>query len=320
MAITMRKLPVAAVILLLTWVVAPAVKADTVAEAEANGTAVNNTLSTAQAIPASSFTLPVPYGVFSESDSPTATILGHGGGDDVDFFSFRVLGGAVFFDIDNDPFTFNTVLSLFDSGGTLLVLADDSSPVDIGSASTLDSFLGVYALPGPGTYYVAVSKYSNLPNAFPCPGIALLNRPDGESSGGYALSGCAAANFSFTASGIQEGGAYRLQLSVDQPGIVAVPPDTPTSFLLGRVHPNPTRVGATISFTLPVKTDVLVEVCDVAGCVVRVVLPEQELPSGTRSLFWDGRDDSGRIVASGLYFLRTRVGSASVVRRLAVLR
>ena len=70
--------------------VAPA-NAAIISETEDLGTtATNNTLATAQVIPGTAFTAPEPPTVFPRPGSVTATILGHGGGDDVDFYSLLV--------------------------------------------------------------------------------------------------------------------------------------------------------------------------------------------------------------------------------------
>ena len=57
-----------------------------VTELEADGTAVNNSAATAQTIPTSAFTLPVPSTVFDPPGFPTATLFGRGGGSDVDLY------------------------------------------------------------------------------------------------------------------------------------------------------------------------------------------------------------------------------------------
>lgn len=196
-----------------------------VVEAEADGTAVNNTLGTAQAIPSSAFTTPVPATVFNPPGFPTATITGAGGDDDVDFYSFTApAGGSLLLDIDNNPFTFDTMLSLFSSAGTLLAFDDDSFPGDPGTEIGNDSFVGTYTLPGPGTYYVAVSQFPNFPSARDCPS-ADLTRPDGEFGGG-SLSGCAAGDSTFDASDIQRGAGYTLHVSLSAPAAAVPMPAT----------------------------------------------------------------------------------------------
>ena len=68
--------------------------------------------------------------IFTARDSVTATIKKSSGSDDVDFHSFLLSGGDHFtvpFDIDNDPFVSDAILSLFDSTGTLILFFDDDS-------------------------------------------------------------------------------------------------------------------------------------------------------------------------------------------------
>lgn len=210
-------------VLLFLWAT-PVALALPIIETESDGTATNNTLGTAQAIPGVLFTTPVPLTLFSPPGFPTATVLGRGGADDVDFFSFPASGGKAYFDIDNTPFTFDTIVSLFDSTGTLLGSDDDSGPEDLGTEVPLDSFLGVITLPGPGTYFVAVSEFPNFPTAIDaCTTFASLVRPDGQ-FGGEATSGCPAAS-SFEPSGLQPIGAlpYTLHVSVESPTAVPEP-------------------------------------------------------------------------------------------------
>jgi Bacterial pre-peptidase C-terminal domain len=195
--------------------------ASVIIEAEANGTAVNNTLGTAQAIPSSAFTTPVPATVFDPPGFPTATITGAGGGADVDFYSFTATGGSLLLDID-DPTTFDTILSLFSSDGTLLAEDDDSGPADPGSSSELHSFVGTFTLPGPGTYFVAVSEFANFPNGLDsCSGSAALTRPDGE-FGGISFTGCS-PDSTFPISGVQQGFGYTLHISLSAPAAVPMP-------------------------------------------------------------------------------------------------
>jgi hypothetical protein len=195
-----------------------------VIEAEANGTAVNNSRATAQAIAAASFTTPVPPTVFNPPGFPTATILGAGGGPDVDFFSFSATGGAVYFDMDNIPFNFDPIVSLFDSLGNLLAYNDDSAG-DPGSVHPWDAFLGVYTLPGPGTYFVTVTEFANFPSVISDTGI--LTRPDGA-FGGFTATG----TDTFGSNGVQPGLGYTLHVSLQQPAGAAADVPEPVSLAI----------------------------------------------------------------------------------------
>lgn len=181
-------------------------------EIESNGTALNNTLATAQVISPSSFTTPNPATVFSGSGFLTATIQGQNGGSDVDFYRFSSPGGRVFFDIDNTPATFDPLVAVFNSTGTLIAYGDDSA-LDPGSANTVDSFVGALTLPSAGNYYVAVSESPNFPTTALTGTETALTRPDGL-AGGFAVSGVAAGVSTYDFNGVQAGNAaYTLHIT-----------------------------------------------------------------------------------------------------------
>lgn len=173
----------------------------------------NDTSAMAQALNMSDFTPNSDPNVFGTL--PTISINGAiGAAGDIDFFSFMGLGGeTTYFDIDNTH-DLDTFLSLFNSSGTLIAGGEDSTPADAGSASDIDSFLGVFSLPTDGTYFIAVSQSGNNPNALNDPNamFAGLTRPDGEPSGGFAVSG-AASDQTFSGGATGATGAYTLNFS-----------------------------------------------------------------------------------------------------------
>jgi len=188
----------------------------------------NNTIAGAQVIPSSAFTTPVPATVFNPPGYPTATVAGLGGANDVDFFAFTAAGGNAYFDIDDDPFTIDSILALFDSAGTLLAYGDDSDPKDPGSADGRDSFLGVFALPGPGIYYLAVSTFANFPNAaVTASNASALTRPDLVLDGGFAVSATRGDSSYLLAPTGNGTLPYTLHLSVQNPTSSTTPPTTP---------------------------------------------------------------------------------------------
>jgi hypothetical protein len=83
--------------------------------------------------------------------------------------------------------------------------------------------------------------------------------------------------------------------------------------------PNPSRGGVALSFTLPEIALVDLSIFDVAG---RHVATVHRGTAGARrtDLTWDGRDDSGREVASGVYFARLTAGSDVRARKIVLLR
>jgi hypothetical protein len=83
--------------------------------------------------------------------------------------------------------------------------------------------------------------------------------------------------------------------------------------------PNPFNPITTISFTLDRSGLASVEVFDVAGRRVRTLL-RQDLSAGDHDVMWNGRDDTGRIVASGVYVYRLKTASMELSRRMLLLK
>lgn len=157
----------------------------------------------------------------------TATVSGTGGSGtgDVDFYSFSTLGGGALFDIDA-PTGFDSILSLFDSTGTLIADNDDAGS-EPGTGSGFDSYIGTIAL-APGVYYIAVSQFANFATAHSLGGFFSLTRPD-SGFGGSLTPGRPVGLSTFGASGADGSATYTLHISLESPG-VAVP--EPTSLAL----------------------------------------------------------------------------------------
>ena len=95
----------------------------------------------------------------------------------------------------------------------------------------------------------------------------------------------------------------------------------PLAFRLEQNHPNPFNPSTTISFQLPggAATRITLKVYDLRGKVVRTLIDDVREP-GVHTAFWDGRDDSGRGVASGVYLYRLKAGDFSQTRKMVLLK
>jgi hypothetical protein len=101
-------------------------------------------------------------------------------------------------------------------------------------------------------------------------------------------------------------------------GGVAAAPDRPRAAdlaLIG-IRPNPFNPATTIELSLVRAGRIRLEVFDARGRLVRMV-HDGQLGAGFHSLPWDGRDDAGRAVASGVYYARAR-GSDGFTRAKAL--
>lgn len=84
-------------------------------------------------------------------------------------------------------------------------------------------------------------------------------------------------------------------------------------------HPNPFNPATTISFELPGRTRVQVAIFDARGARVRTLV-DGPLDGGRRSVDWDGRDDLGNPVGSGVYFCRLVAGKKTFTQKLTLVK
>lgn len=89
--------------------------------------------------------------------------------------------------------------------------------------------------------------------------------------------------------------------------------------VLSAAWPNPFNPQTKIAFALPRTLVVDLAIYDVSGRRV-ATLAAGELPAGPHEATWTGRDDSGRAVASGVYFFRLRADGRTLVGKAALLK
>ena len=97
--------------------------------------------------------------------------------------------------------------------------------------------------------------------------------------------------------------------------------ETPTAPLLQvSSRPNPFNPRTEILFTLPAAGMTTVDIHDARGRLVRRLVGNQGLEAGENSTFWDGLDDDGRALPTGLYLARVRSGGYSATGKLTLVR
>lgn len=84
-------------------------------------------------------------------------------------------------------------------------------------------------------------------------------------------------------------------------------------------YPNPFNPSTTIRYYLPQDERVMLIVYNVLGEVVRTLVDEQSA-AGEKSIVWDGRDNLGREVSSGVYIYRIQAGEFLQTRKMMLLR
>ena len=85
-------------------------------------------------------------------------------------------------------------------------------------------------------------------------------------------------------------------------------------------RPNPFNPRTEIAFTLEVSARVSLEIFDAAGRLCRTLMTDRSCTAGRHSLSWDGRDDSGAELSSGVYFYKLEAGGVGESRKMIMLR
>jgi hypothetical protein len=93
----------------------------------------------------------------------------------------------------------------------------------------------------------------------------------------------------------------------------------PQDFVLEQNFPNPFNSSTIIRFALPADGAVELAVYNLAGQKV-AALVDGERPTGAYAVRWDGQDDAGRSLASGLYLYRIKADDYEQTRKLLLVR
>ncbi len=94
---------------------------------------------------------------------------------------------------------------------------------------------------------------------------------------------------------------------------------SPTAVKLQGAFPNPFNPSTSIQFELPTATHARLAVHAIDGRHV-AKLVDSDLASGHHSVTWQGRDDAGRALPSGIYFARLEAGGVAQTKRMVLLK
>ena len=210
---------------------------------------------------------------------------------------------------DEDGIVFLTPLN---PGGTAEVL------VTAGAAGRLNAWVdfdgdGDWSDPGEQIFSDQFITAGNSVLAFSVPATGLpalttFARFRFNSAGGLGFTGQASDG---------EVEDYEVEVELD---LTDAPADAlPNRYGLRQNIPNPFNPKTLIRFELPRAGEVTIEVFDVDGRTLRVLL-SGSLPAGYHEVSWDGRDTSGRGLPTGVYLYRLRANGYSETRKMLLLQ
>jgi len=94
----------------------------------------------------------------------------------------------------------------------------------------------------------------------------------------------------------------------------------PKEYRLEQNYPNPFNPSTRLSFAIPKAAAVDLAVYDVHGQVIRNLILHQDYAPGTYAVQWDGTNNAGGKVASGVYFCRLQAGEFSATKKMAMIK
>ena len=158
-----------------------------------------------------------------------------------------------------------------------------------------------------------------------------------DGTGNYAITGIAPGTFNvfadavgYTSTGsIESGPSYNTDgtaspstadLSLTPETVTAViPPPHPTTYSLEQNYPNPFNPTTQIAFSIEQSEHVSVAVFNILGQKVATLLDGQ-MNSGSHIVMWDGRNQHGDAMPSGVYFYRLSTPNFTAVRKMVLLK
>jgi hypothetical protein len=115
-------------------------------------------------------------------------------------------------------------------------------------------------------------------------------------------------------------GTIRDPLLLSTKGIAfEITENVPATFSLSQNYPNPFNPVTTIAYSLPERSQVMLEIFNVLGQRVKTLVSAVQ-PAGRHSIVWDAKDEQGKDVASGIYFYRLEAGEFSESKKMVILK
>ena len=95
---------------------------------------------------------------------------------------------------------------------------------------------------------------------------------------------------------------------------------TPNDYVLEQNYPNPFNPTTTIRFSLPVNNNISLNVYDALGREVKTLLSGDELQKGAYEITWDGTNNFGNKVSTGMYIYTLKFGNFSKSMKMLLVK
>ena len=219
--------------------------------------------------------------------------------------------------------------------GNALTSGADAGPVDDESPGEITysvNFTDRWGGPGEGqailwdvynrsTEWISVLGIGTIP---PHGSAFVRNTTDADGNSSIEVDAEMVSFLSITASTATENSAGKaLDLAIDFSAAWAAAKPLaalPLANSLSQNYPNPFNPETTIPYALSSDEIVSLTIYNIAGQVVRKLVDGEALAAGQYQALWDGRNESGASVASGMYFYLLHAGDYVAKRKMVLLR
>ncbi|MBN2088262.1 T9SS type A sorting domain-containing protein, partial [candidate division KSB1 bacterium] len=93
----------------------------------------------------------------------------------------------------------------------------------------------------------------------------------------------------------------------------------PEAFVLSQNYPNPFNPTTEIVYALPKDVTVSLTIYNTLGHKIATLVNEKQA-AGTYRTMWDGRDEFGKNVATGIYFYHLQAGDFSTTMKMLLVK
>jgi len=100
---------------------------------------------------------------------------------------------------------------------------------------------------------------------------------------------------------------------------IGITDETPRFGALTQNYPNPFNIETKIQFSLAKSSRVSISIYNILGQRIRDIM-DKDLPTGTHQISWNGRDDYGTTVATGIYFYRIEADDLVETKKMMLVK
>ena len=136
---------------------------------------------------------------------------------------------------------------------------------------------------------------------------------------GFTSNGSGSSNTTYNSDGSATSGSANLSVTPELPLAVKAPTVQPTSYSLKQNYPNPFNPTTQIAFNIAQTERVNISIFNILGQKVATIV-DADMSSGAHVMVWNGRNQHGELLPSGVYFYRLSTPSFSAVKKMILLK